>query len=65
MWACIIGLFQVIIVVNSPEYRDLYGDNGMKPIKKPSNDTRFKSQNVKLQSSLRSNYDTFHHHYYN
>lgn len=27
MWACVLSLFQIIFVVNSPKYRSLYGDD--------------------------------------
>lgn len=33
-WFCVVSLYQIIFVVNSTGYRELYGDNPLKLIKK-------------------------------
>lgn len=54
LWACVVSLFQVIIVVNSPDYRTLYGDDPSKSQPKPLANKRAKKakvENVKFYPS--------------
>lgn len=54
LWACVVSLFQVIIVVNSSDYRTLYGDDPLKiPSKQAANERakKVKIENVKFYPS--------------
>lgn len=36
LWACVVSLFQIIIVVNSPDYQAMYGVDPLKSTIKPA-----------------------------
>lgn len=36
LWACVVSLFQIIIVVNSPDYQTMYGVDPLKSPIKPA-----------------------------